>query len=633
MLKKKRKAGLMLCDLLVFFVVYCISLFFSTSGSLFTPYQDKFVFLSVCLFSCAVIFVMRLFFSVYSNLWRYASAKVYLKLVISDLISFWIIYSARYVFPGLSIGFGVTGIMVALNCLACLAMRFSYQILFSRRKENDSSDEVHNNRINIAIVGAGNSGASLADELNRNPQAHYKPICFIDTDKTKIGQKLNGLPIYAENDHIIEKIKSLPVQEIVIALPGKSGKKREELYYLYSETGCTVKTYDYPLGSENAETEKRSLRKLSIEDLLARESIKFDNTLSREYYKNKTVLITGGGGSIGSELCRQIAKFSPKKIVIFDIYENNAYDVQQEFVRKYGASLDFEAIIGSVRDSKRLEEVFAAVKPQVVLHAAAHKHVPLMEASAAEAIKNNVFGTYNAANIAEKYGVEKFVLISTDKAVNPTNVMGASKRICEMVIQCRRDSATKFVAVRFGNVLGSNGSVIPLFKKQIEEGGPITVTDKRIIRYFMTIPEAAQLVLQAGAMAERGELFVLNMGKPVRIYDLALNMIRLSGLKPEEDIEIKEIGLRPGEKLYEELLIESETLSKTDNELIFIERDKPFTREEIEEALASLQAALDAGTNEKVIAAVKEVVPNFYNPDDVNSRPITNKLLTQNKMN
>lgn len=632
-MNKKRKTRLFVFDLLVYAVVYCFSLFFSTAGSLFTPNKDKLVFVVVFLFSAVVISVMRLLFNIYNNLWRYAGAKIYLKLVIADLISFCIIFAVRYLIPYLSVGFGVTGIMVSLNCLAALSMRFSYQILYARKNTNDVSAEVRSHRINIAIAGAGNIGASLADELIRNPQAHYKPICFIDVDKTKIGQKLNGLPIYAEDGNIIKKIKKLPVQEIVIAMPDIDGIKREQLYNLYRETGCKVKIYDYPLGAEDANVEKRSLRELSIEDLLARESIKFDNTLSKNYYKDKTVLITGGGGSIGSELCRQIAKLSPKKIVIFDIYENNAYDIQQEFVRKYGSKLDFEAIIGSVRDVKRLDEVFAEVRPQVVLHAAAHKHVPLMEKSAAEAIKNNVFGTYNAANMAEKYGVEKFVLISTDKAVNPTNIMGASKRICEMVVQCRKDSATKFVAVRFGNVLGSNGSVIPLFKKQIDEGGPITVTDKRIIRYFMTIPEAAQLVLQAGAMAKRGELFVLNMGKPVKIYDLALNMIRLSGLKPGEDIEIKEVGLRPGEKLYEELLIESETLSKTENELIFIERDKPFTREEIEDDLARLRVALDGAANEGVVAAVKEIVPNFCDPDEVNNRPITNKLLTENKMN
>ena len=360
----------------------------------------------------------------------------------------------------------------------------------------------------------------------------------------------------------------------------------------------------------------------AIEDLLFREPVKIDAKLVYDYYTNKTILVTGGGGSIGSELCRQIAKCAPKKLIIFDIYENTAYDIQQELTRKY-PELDLCVEIGSVRDIDRIDCVFANYKPNVVFHAAAHKHVPLMEHSNAEAIKNNVLGTYNAANAAEKYGTSKFILISTDKAVNPTNVMGASKRMCEMVIQCRADSKTSFAAVRFGNVLGSNGSVIPLFKRQIAEGGPVTITDKRIIRYFMTIPEASSLVLTAGAMAKKGELFVLDMGKPVKIYDLAMNMIRLMGYEPGVDIEVKEVGLRPGEKLYEELLIKTETLSKTENDMIFIEKDTPYTREQIEEKIAMLKNAVESAKNEiaatSVKVAMKMAVPTFCEPDEVNN--------------
>ena len=334
------------------------------------------------------------------------------------------------------------------------------------------------------------------------------------------------------------------------------------------------------------------------------------------------MLVTGGGGSIGSELVRQIAKCSPKKLIILDIYENNAYDIQQELVRKYKDALDLEVEIGSVRDRSRLEAIFSTYRPNIVFHAAAHKHVPLMEHSNCEAIKNNCLGTYNTADMAEKYGVEKFILISTDKAVNPTNVMGASKRMCEMIVQCRNDSKTAFSAVRFGNVLGSNGSVIPLFKNQIAAGGPVTITDKRIIRYFMTIPEAAGLVMQAGAMAKRGELFVLDMGKPVKIIDLATNMIRLSGYQPYVDIDIVEMGLRPGEKLYEELLIKTEELTKTDNNMIFIEQDAPLTREEVEDKLAVLKSAILNAEREigasSITDAMKSVIPTFHSPEEIN---------------
>ena len=330
------------------------------------------------------------------------------------------------------------------------------------------------------------------------------------------------------------------------------------------------------------------------------------------------MLVTGGGGSIGSELCRQIAALHPKKLAILDIYENNAYDVQQELIRKYGEKLNLEVIIASVRDVDRLDHIFRDLRPNIVFHAAAHKHVPLMEHSGVEALKNNVLGTYNVAEMAEKYGVEKFLLISTDKAVNPTNVMGASKRLCEMVIQCREGSKTEFTAVRFGNVLGSNGSVIPLFKRQIEAGGPVTLTDKRIIRYFMTIPEAVQLVMVTCAMAHNGELYVLDMGKPVKILDLAENMIRLSGFTPYKDIDIVEIGLRPGEKLYEELLMKTEELDKTDNDMIFIERDKKLSRQEVEEKLALVRAAIETEEQSAVLDVIRKTVPTFRDPEEVN---------------
>ena len=356
--------------------------------------------------------------------------------------------------------------------------------------------------------------------------------------------------------------------------------------------------------------------------MLFRQPLTIGSTDSADFYKDKTVLITGGGGSIGSELCRQTAKLGPRKIIIFDIYENNAYEIEQSMKTLYEGTLDLVVEIGSVRDKQRLEGVFQKHRPDIVFHAAAHKHVPLMEHSACEAVKNNVFGTLNTVDMAEKYGVTKFILISTDKAVNPTNIMGASKRLCEMIVQSRSDSKTSFSAVRFGNVLGSNGSVIPLFREQIAHGGPVTITDKRIIRYFMTISEASQLVMQAGAMAKQGELFVLDMGKPVKIYDLAVNMIRLSGYEPDKDIEIKEIGLRPGEKLYEELLMKSDTLYKTKNDMIFIEKDAPHTRKDVEDKMTALKAALENEQSQVDSTIIKttmlEVVPTYKEPSEFN---------------
>ena len=365
---------------------------------------------------------------------------------------------------------------------------------------------------------------------------------------------------------------------------------------------------------------KRHLREFDIEELLFRKPIEVADEKTGAFYRGKVVLITGGGGSIGSELCRQIAKMQPRRLVILDVYENGAYDVQQELKIAYGDALDLRVEILSVCNREALEQIFATYRPDVVLHAAAHKHVPLMEHNCCEAIENNVFGTLNTVELSEKYGVGRFMMVSTDKAVNPTNVMGATKRMCEMIVQShsRTSTTTTFSATRFGNVLGSAGSVIPLFRRQIMNGGPITVTDKRIIRYFMTIPEASQLVLQSGAMAKNGELFVLDMGRPVKILDLAENMVRLSGYEPYRDIDIIETGLRPGEKLYEELLVKTEELGKTENRLIFIERDEPIGPEALAEKLAILRAAVSGEDNARAKAALHEVVPTFHRPEEVN---------------
>ncbi len=571
--------------------------------------------------SAFFVFVARIGVRVYSIVWRYANSWAFLRIVVADIIGgitgLFVTYFAQRIFIGLY----QTISLVAMCNVVTLVSRFAYQQKY--RFSREATEKHGGSKIGIAIVGAGQIGTLLAEELKLNTYSKYRPICFIDNDPAKIGSRILDLPVYSDDNYILDRIKNMQVQEIFIAVPKASGDKLKAMYEFYSASNCPVKVYDQPINfAAGGEGAKGVIREIKIEDLLFRGGLKVADEKAIEYYSNKIVLVTGGGGSIGSELCRQVAKANPKKLIIFDIYENNAYDIQQELLRVYRDTLDLQVEIGSVRDRKRLEAVFAHYRPDVVFHAAAHKHVPLMEHSNAEVIKNNVIGTYNAADMAEKYGTEKFILISTDKAVNPTNVMGASKRLCEMIVQCRKDSKTTFAAVRFGNVLGSNGSVIPLFKRQIEMGGPVTVTDKRIIRYFMTIPEASGLVIQAGAMAKRNELFVLDMGKPVKILDLAENIIKLSGHVPYRDIEIIETGLRPGEKLYEELLIKTENLDKTENNMIFIERDLPLSRECVDEKLRVLKDAVAYAENEIAAESIKEammsVVPTFKNPEEIN---------------
>lgn len=581
------------------------------------------------------ILAVRLAFGVYNNVVRYTRTLNYFKMIIADVIGACIAVLFVYL-CGLYEGIWMFLIITAVNSLMTLFSRFSYRLLY-KISNNASNDEVKH--INVAIVGAGQLGAYLVNELRSNPSSVYKPIMFIDKDPEKTGNRIAGLKIYPESDDIFKTLEKYNISEIFIAIAAIDNDEAMKLFEFYSRSSCKLKIYDSAVKSFNADDsnsekpKKHTIRNFEIDDLLFRKPLNVGNTETTDYYKGKTVLITGGGGSIGSELCRQIASCSPKRLVILDIYENNAYDIQQELLRKYGSDIDLFVEIASVRDRDRLNCIFEAYKPDIVFHAAAHKHVPLMEHSACEAIKNNVFGTYNTADMAEKHGVQKFILISTDKAVNPTNVMGASKRLCEMVIQCRTDSKTSFAAVRFGNVLGSNGSVIPLFKQQIEQGGPITITDKRIIRYFMTIPEASQLVMQAGAMAKKGELFVLDMGKPIRIYDLAINMIKLSGLKPGVDIQIKEIGLRPGEKLYEELLIKSETLTKTDNHMIFIEKDAPVERAEMEARLRLLGKAVDESkdslSSDIIKQALRNVVDTYSDPDTINKNAERSKEMAE----
>ena len=570
-------------------------------------------------FTLGSIIVSRLLWGIYSNIWRYTSTLAYFKLVLADMCGGVVATVLTFIFNrGFKLDICIA--FAALSALMSLSARFSYRLIYKKLNQNHPSAK---DLINVAIVGAGQLGAFLASELKTNINSDYNPVFYLDKDKNKVGGTVMGLRVYDE-DNARSVLEKYDINTVIIAVGDISNEEAHRIHKNYTSLGCRIKIYAPSVidNQNSGEDKKRVIREFEIEDLLFRNPLSLNCKKDFEFYKDKVIMVTGGGGSIGSELCRQIAKCQPKKLIILDIYENNAYDIQQELIRKYGSSLDLSVEIASVRDRKRLEGIFANYRPQLVFHAAAHKHVPFMEHSAVEAIKNNVMGTFNTADMAEKYGVQKFVLISTDKAVNPTNVMGASKRMCEMIIQCRVDSKTTFSAVRFGNVLGSNGSVIPLFKRQIAQGGPVTITDFRIIRYFMTIPEASQLVMQAGALAQKGELFVLDMGKPIKIYDLAVNMIKLSGFVPGKDIEIKEIGLRPGEKLYEELLIKTEELTKTENNMIFIEKDAPLTRAEVDEKISILNAAVAEAESQPgsdlVKKAVMKVIPTFHCPEELN---------------
>lgn len=486
--------------------------------------------------------------------------------------------------------------------------RFSYRALRLIRQGFSQTNE---DILNTMVIGAGEAGSMIIHELKYSRQLNRRVMCIIDDNPSKKGKYLHGVPIVGNKDTIIENVKKYKINEIVLAIPSATQKVTREILRICNTTECKLKVLPGMYQFITEEVSVSKLREVSIEDLLGREAINIDLDSVTGYVMGKTVLVTGGGGSIGSELCRQIAKYNPKCLIIFDIYENNAYEIQQELKKKYPL-LHLEVLIGSVRNTKRIESVMELYRPDIVYHAAAHKHVPLMEDSPNEAIKNNVFGTYKTARAADKFGVKKFVLISTDKAVNPTNIMGASKRMCEMVIQTfSRYSKTEYVAVRFGNVLGSNGSVIPLFKKQMAAGGPVTVTHPDIIRYFMTIPEAVSLVLQAGAFAKGGEIFVLDMGEPVKIADLAKNLIRLSGYTLGVDIEIKYTGLRPGEKLFEELLTNEEGLQKTQNELIYIGKPLEFDEVHFLSELKKLeQAAIDERFDVKQIVA--GIVPTYH---------------------
>ena len=554
-------------------------------------------------------------FKTYSVLWRFSRISDLLRLFVGMVVALGALFICQMAVYGKAISAPAMLLTFFLAFFLTVVFRLCMKDIILRVSCREADEKTSADKLegNIMIIGAGCAASMIINELRDNKVNSCKFKCAIDDDPAKKNTYILGIKVYGDRNSIIEAAEKFQIDTILFAIPSCDNKEKGEILNICKETSCELKIVPsiYQMMNSGEKGISKKIRKVQIEDLLGREPISLDINRIIDYVAGRTVLVTGGGGTIGSELCRQIAEHDPKRLVIFDIYENNAYDIQNELRRKY-PELDLVTLIGSVRDSKRLESVFKTYRPDIVYHAAAHKHVPLMEDSPNEAIKNNVFGTLKTAQCADKYGAKKFVLISTDKAVNPTNIMGASKRMCEMIIQSyNKRSETEFVAVRFGNVLGSNGSVIPLFKKQIEAGGPVTVTDPDIIRYFMTIPEAVTLVLQAGASAKGGEIFVLDMGKPVKILTLAENLIRLSGFTPHKDIKIEFIGLRPGEKLYEEMLMAEEGLKETENKLIHIGQPIEFDENEFFAALDNLRKAMyDDSVDMRAI--VSGIVPTYH---------------------
>ncbi len=603
-----------LCDLAIIVVsLMCSSLisYLNRPGNGYMDYFKKSVLSLPIVF--IIFFVVFLGLGIYNTLWRYAGAREYIVLIAADVVASSLIIMMHFVFKAVNHGNYLYAIQSFIACVLISLFAFVLRcctklyIALSDRKRAQAAPEKSDE--SIMLIGAGSASDLLIREYILSDKLNNVK-CILDDASDKIGTRLHGVIVYAGTDKIKEAVEKFGINEIIFAIPSLPRDEKAKILEESKKYCNTVKSVPNISEIIDGRISLSSVRDINMEDLLGREPIKTDLHDIMEYVSGKVVLVTGGGGSIGSELCRQIASYKPKKLVIVDIYENNAYEIQQELVRNY-PELSLYVEIASVRDTQRMHSIFERYKPQLVYHAAAHKHVPLMEANPHEAIKNNVFGTLKTVMAASAYGVEKFVMISTDKAVNPTNIMGATKRICEMIVQSyNKRSNTEFVAVRFGNVLGSNGSVIPLFMKQIENGGPVTVTHPDIIRYFMTIPEAVSLVLQAGALAKGGEIFVLNMGKPVKILSLAENVIRMTGHTPYEDIDIKFTGLRPGEKLYEELLMSEEGLKETPNKLIFIGKPIEFDDNELFDKLQKLSELLGDETSD-VRGVVSEIVKTY----------------------
>ena len=603
--------------ILLLVVTDMVAVMASSALSLYVRYEFSFMSIEpqfwkaiqdAYLLNVFVTLIIFYIFRLYNSVWRYASDTEMVNVVIAVTICsimqpviFWLL--GTYVPRSFPFFYGF------FMAIFTGGVRFSYRFL--RMVQNKRLNHFNTpERQNYMIVGAGASGNAILQEVQSSKYLSMHVACFIDDNPGCQGKYLRGVPIVGGREKIAESVEKYDVDEIITAIPSASRSELKPLLEICKETGRRIQILPGMYQIIKGDVNVSNLREVQIEDLLGRDPIEVNVDEIIGYVRDKVVLVTGGGGSIGSELCRQVARHSPRRLVILDIYENNAYEIQQELRRDY-PELDLEVLIGSVRNTMRVDEIFREYRPDIVYHAAAHKHVPLMEDSPNEAIKNNVFGTLKVAAAADRYGTGRFVMISTDKAVNPTNIMGASKRICEMVIQnMNRKSRTEYVAVRFGNVLGSNGSVVPLFKKQIEQGGPVTVTHPDIIRYFMTIPEAVSLVLQAGAYAKGGEIFVLDMGEPMKILDLAKNMIKLSGYRVNEDIRIEFTGLRPGEKMYEELLMQEEGLKETANRMIYIGRPIEYDDELFERQLERLQEA-SVNESQDIRALVREIVPSY----------------------
>lgn len=563
-------------------------------------------YLPIHIFTTVVIFY---FCRMYHSLWKFISIHELGYIILANTISFFmqIIGYCLFQYP---IPKSYFFAQIMLQTAMVIGIRFSYRFCRYLKEAREQCFGCGEPQQRVMIIGAGDAGRVIIKEILDSRFLTMKVCCVIDDDCNKTGRYINGIPIVGDRFSILKNVEKYKIDKIILAIPSASKEERREILEICKMTKCELKTLPGMYQLIDGELNIGKLRDVEITDLLGRDPIQVNLDEIMGYVEQKIIMVTGGGGSIGSELCRQIAMYNPKQLIIFDVYENNAYEIQQE-LKRHHPELNLVVLIGSVRNTHRMETVFEKYRPDIVYHAAAHKHVPLMEDSPNEAIKNNVFGTYKTAKAASEYGVKRFVLISTDKAVNPTNIMGASKRLCEMIVQSfDKISKTEFVAVRFGNVLGSNGSVIPLFKKQIAEGGPVTVTHKDIIRYFMTIPEAVSLVLQAGAYARGGEIFVLEMGAPVRIDDMARNLIRLSGYTPDVDIKIEYTGLRPGEKLYEELLMAEEGMKETANKLIHIGKPIEMDEETFFDKLAELKEAC-YNDDESIKEKVQKLVPTY----------------------
>lgn len=585
-----------------------------------TIYQKNVIVVTIIYIICFSLFKL------YNSLWDLTGTDEFLLgagggILSGSLVILYTRFAPNITSVGATIPLNVCVIATMMTCIFVLGYRILFRVY--RRSLLYAPYKYDKDQERVMIVGAGSAGTMIINEMMSRRNLKLNPIVLVDDDDYKQGKRISGVKVEGKRKDIVRLAIEKEIDIILIAIPSIDGKNKKEILEICKKTNCKIKIIPgiYEIISGKATVSR--IKDVDLEDLLGRDPIVLDDKGISNYLNNKVVLVTGAGGSIGSELCRQIANYGPKKLVLFDIYENSVYDIQNE-LKAHFKELKMEVLIGSIRDKERLQEVFKNNSIEVVFHAAAHKHVPLMEDSPKEAIKNNVFGTLNLVQTADEFKVERFVLISTDKAVNPTNIMGATKRLCEMIIQAYNTiSKTDFVAVRFGNVLGSNGSVIPLFKKQIQEGGPVTVTHKNIIRYFMLIPEAAQLVLQAGAYAKGGEIFVLDMGKPVRIYDLARDLIKLSGFEPGEDIQIKVTGLRPGEKLYEELLMSEEGLTATKHKKIYTGRPTFENINSLNKKLEELKEVLKEENNEMVKLKMKQIVPTYKEPSEVNEVALT----------